>query len=155
MTEIIVIEFYHLFLTPEQFFVDQDGSKWYSQQAETLHDRNLTVICFEKASCWDSDTNQQYFISLPNGEMCKSDLRIATKFDYNVTSSELFTYIDVTFALIFLCLVCGDDHFSPTMYSDADHNALALHLQDRIYHCWRQLIKADNLGPKVNGLSKM
>ena len=104
MTEIIVIEFYHLFLTPGQnFSPGQDESKWYSQQVETLHDRNLTVICFEKASCWDNDTNQHYFISLPSGEMCKSDLRIVTKSDYNVTSSKSFIQTDVTFLLIFLC----------------------------------------------------
>ena len=107
MTEIIVIEFYHLFLTPGQnFSPGQDGSKWYSQQAETLHDRNLTVICFEKASCWDSDTNQHYFISHPNGKRCQSDLRIVTKSNNNVTSSESLTHIDVgdvTFSLIFLC----------------------------------------------------
>ena len=88
MTEIIVIDFYHLFLSAEQQFTNQDGLKWYSIIDINLHDRNLAVICFEKASCWDSDTNQHYFISLPNGEQCKSDLKIVTKANLNVSSSE-------------------------------------------------------------------
>ena len=62
MTEIIAIDFYHLFLRAEQHFLNQDGLKWYSIIDVNLHDRNLAVICFEKASCWDSETNQQNFV---------------------------------------------------------------------------------------------
>ena len=88
MTEIIVIDFHHLFLSAEQHFTNHDDWKWYSLIDIELHDRNFAVICFEKASCWDRETNQHYFISLPNGKMCKSDLKIVTKANLNVSSSE-------------------------------------------------------------------
>ena len=103
MTEIIVIDFYNLFLSAEEHFTNQDDWKWYSIIDIDLCDRNFAVICFEKASCWDSETNQHYFISLPNGKRCKSDLRIVRKANLNVTSSKSFqssiTNVTLTFSI--------------------------------------------------------
>ena len=102
MTETIVIEFYHLFLSAGQHLTNQDEPKWYSIIDIDLYDRNSAVICFETASCWDSETNQHYFISLPNGVKCKSDLRIVSKANLNVTSSKSFeTKLCLNFNIIF------------------------------------------------------
>ena len=88
ITEIIAIDFTDLFLKPGERFAGQDEWSWYSLIDKDLHDRNFAVICFEKASCWDSETKRNYYIKLPNGKNCKSDLRMVTKSDYNVSSSK-------------------------------------------------------------------
>ena len=90
MVEILAVQFYSLNLEPGasfgKSFVDYN---WFSLNDKDIRSTNFAMVCFEQASCWDKDNNQHDFMRLRNGTRCKSDLRIVTEANMNLTSSRI------------------------------------------------------------------
>lgn len=90
MVEILAVQFYSLNLEPGASFdktvVDNN---WFSFDDKDFGYTNFTMVCFEKASCWDEEKNQHNFMRLLNGTRCKSVLRIVTEANMNLTSGRI------------------------------------------------------------------
>ena len=90
MIEILAMQFFSLNLEPETSFANNWlGEGWFTLIDAELHDRNVFMVCFEKASCWDQDKNHHNYIRLPNGTKCKSVLRIVTKANINIIPGKI------------------------------------------------------------------
>ena len=90
MVEILAMQFFSLNLEPGTSFANNWlGEGWFTLIDAELHDRNVFMVCFEKASCWDQDKNHHNYIRLPNGTKCKSVLRIVTKANINIIPGKI------------------------------------------------------------------